>query len=49
MGVKEFLVTSEGEKVEIPQFYRKGQNRLKTIQQKVSRRQKRKQPLSKSS
>ena len=34
------LITSEGEKVEIPQFYRKGQKRLKKTQQKVSRRQK---------
>jgi putative transposase len=40
MGLKDFLVTSEGEKVEIPQFYRKGQDRLKKLQQKVSRRQK---------
>jgi putative transposase len=40
MGLKDFLVTSEGEKVEIPQFYRKGQERLKKLQQKVSRRQK---------
>ena len=40
MGLKEFLVTSEGEKIEIPQYYRKGQDRLKKLQQKVSRRQK---------
>jgi len=40
MGLKEFLLTSEGEKVEIPQYYRKGQKRLKKLQQKVSRRQK---------
>ncbi|WP_041235276.1 RNA-guided endonuclease InsQ/TnpB family protein [Dactylococcopsis salina] len=40
MGLKDFLVTSEGEKVEIPQFYRKGRERLKKLQQKVSRRQK---------
>ncbi|QDZ40609.1 transposase [Euhalothece natronophila Z-M001] len=40
LGLKDFLVTSEGEKVEIPQFYRKGQDRLKKLQQKVSRRQK---------
>ncbi len=40
LGLKEFLVTSEGEKVEIPQYYRKGQDRLKKLQQKVSRRQK---------
>ncbi|MFW6296516.1 MAG: RNA-guided endonuclease InsQ/TnpB family protein, partial [Halothece sp.] len=35
MGLKKFLVTSEGEKVEIPQYYRKGQDRLKKLQQKV--------------
>ena len=40
MGLKEFLVTSEGERIEIPQYYRKGQDRLKKLQQKVSRRQK---------
>jgi len=40
MGLKDFLATSEGEKIEIPQYYRKGQDRLKKLQQKVSRRQK---------
>ena len=40
LGLKDFLVTSEGEKVEIPQFYRKGQERLKKLQKKVSRCQK---------
>jgi putative transposase len=40
MGLHDFLVTSEGKKVEIPQFYRKRQERLKKLQQKVSRRQK---------
>jgi len=39
MGLKDFLVTSEGEKVEIPQYYRKGEKRLKKTQQTISRRQ----------
>ena len=37
VGLKEFLTTSEGETVAIPQHYRKAQRKLKTIQKKVSR------------
>ncbi|NEO90112.1 MAG: transposase [Moorea sp. SIO3G5] len=40
VGLKEFLTTSEGETVEIPQYYRKAQKRLKVIQKRVSRRKK---------
>ena len=40
VGLKEFLTTSEGETVAIPQHYRKTQKRLRTIQQRVSRRKK---------
>lgn len=40
MGLKEFLTTSEGEAVAIPQHYRKSQKRLKVIQKRVSRRKK---------
>jgi putative transposase len=35
MGLKSFLVTSEGEEVEIQQHYRKAQKRLR-VKQKVS-------------
>ncbi|NJS11913.1 MAG: transposase, partial [Microcoleus sp. CSU_2_2] len=38
MGLKDFLTTSEGETVAIPQHYRKAQKRLRTIQKRVSRR-----------
>ena len=38
VGLKEFLTTSEGETIEIPQYYRKSQKRLKVIQKRVSRR-----------
>ncbi|MGB7442933.1 MAG: transposase [Coleofasciculaceae cyanobacterium] len=38
VGLKEFLTTSDGEAVAIPQHYRKAQKRLKVIQKKVSRR-----------
>ncbi|NEQ83902.1 MAG: transposase [Moorea sp. SIO2I5] len=38
LGLKEFLTTSEGETIEIPQYYRKSQKRLKVIQKRVSRR-----------
>uniref|UniRef100_UPI003445C010 RNA-guided endonuclease InsQ/TnpB family protein n=1 Tax=Okeania sp. SIO2F4 TaxID=2607790 RepID=UPI003445C010 len=34
MGLKEFLVTSVGESVPIPQYYRKYQQRLKTVQKR---------------
>jgi putative transposase len=40
VGLKEFLTTSEGETVAIPQHYRKAQKRLKVIQKRVSRRKK---------
>ncbi|MGB3238146.1 MAG: transposase [Geitlerinemataceae cyanobacterium] len=40
VGLKEFLTTSEGETVSIPQHYRKSQKRLKVIQKRVSRRKK---------
>jgi putative transposase len=37
VGLKEFLTTSEGETVAIPQHYRKAQKRLRVIQKRVSR------------
>ena len=40
LGLKEFLTTSDGETVAIPQHYRKAQKRLRVIQKRVSRRQK---------
>ncbi|GGA33872.1 transposase [Okeania sp. KiyG1] len=40
MGLKEFLVTSEGESVPIPQYYRKFQQRLKILQKRLSRKKK---------
>ncbi|AOY82921.1 transposase [Moorena producens JHB] len=40
VGLKEFLTTSEGETIEIPQYYRKSQKRLRVIQKRVSRRKK---------
>jgi putative transposase len=40
MGLKSFLVDSEGEEVEIQQHYRKAQKRLKVKQKKVSRKKK---------
>ena len=40
VGLKDFLTTSEGETVAIPQHYRSSQKRLRVIQQRVSRRQK---------
>jgi putative transposase len=40
VGLKEFLTTSEGETVSIPQYYRKEQKRLRVIQKRVSRRKK---------
>ncbi|NES73736.1 MAG: transposase, partial [Okeania sp. SIO2D1] len=40
MGLKEFLVTSVGESVPIPQYYRKSQQRLKTLQKGLSRKKK---------
>jgi len=40
VGLKEFLTTSTGETVAIPQHYRKEQKRLRVIQKRVSRRKK---------
>ena len=40
VGLKEFLTTSEGETVAIPQHYRSSQKRLRVIQKRVSRRKK---------
>ncbi|ARV63347.1 transposase [Nostocales cyanobacterium HT-58-2] len=40
LGLKEFLTTSEGEPVAIPQHYRKSQKRLRVIQKRISRRKK---------
>ena len=40
VGLKDFLTTSEGETVPIPQHYRQAQKRLRVIQKRVSRRQK---------
>ncbi|EGJ33076.1 MULTISPECIES: RNA-guided endonuclease TnpB family protein [Moorena] len=40
VGLKDFLTTSEGEAIEIPQYYRKAQKRLKVVQKRVSRRKK---------
>ncbi|NEO82592.1 transposase, partial [Moorena sp. SIO4G3] len=40
MGLKSFLVKSDGSEVPIPQYYRKAQKRLKKIQQSVSRSKK---------
>ncbi|GGA32318.1 RNA-guided endonuclease TnpB family protein [Okeania sp. KiyG1] len=40
MGLKEFLVTSEGESIPIPQYYRKSQQRLKILQKRLSRKKK---------
>jgi len=40
VGLKEFLTTSDGETVAIPQHYRQAQKRLKVIQKRLSRRKK---------
>ena len=40
LGLKEFLTTSEGETVAIPQHYRKASSRLRVLQKRVSRRKK---------
>ncbi|WP_366513950.1 transposase [Moorena sp. SIOASIH] len=40
VGLKEFLTTSEGETVNIPQYYRRSQKRLRVIQKRLSRRKK---------
>ena len=38
MGLKSFLIKSDGTDVEIPQYYRKAQKRLKKVQKLVSRK-----------
>jgi len=40
LGLKDFLVTSDGEYVPIPQYYRKAEKKLKKLQRSVSRKQK---------
>ncbi|NET11752.1 MAG: IS200/IS605 family element transposase accessory protein TnpB [Okeania sp. SIO1H6] len=40
MGLHKFLVTSEGDAVPIPQYYRKSQKRLQTLQKRLSRKKK---------
>lgn len=40
VGLEKFLTTSDGQSVEIPQFYRKGQRTLARQQRKLSRKQK---------
>lgn len=40
LGLKHLLITSSGEYVEAPQFYRKAEKRLKRIQREFSRKQK---------
>ncbi len=40
MGLSAFLVTDEGEAVEVPQYYRKAQKRLKRLQRAVCRTKK---------
>ncbi|MEO8891510.1 MAG: transposase [Coleofasciculaceae cyanobacterium] len=40
VGLKEFLTTSGGKTIAIPQHYRKAQKRLRVIQKRVSRRNK---------
>ncbi|NEO79968.1 transposase [Moorena sp. SIO4G3] len=40
MGLKSFLIKSDGSEVDIPQYYRKAQKRLKKIQKAVSRSKK---------
>jgi putative transposase len=40
LGLKSFLVSDEGEAVEIPQHYRKAEKRLKRLQRSLSRKKK---------
>lgn len=40
MGLKDFLVTSDGQSVPIPQYYRSSQKRLKTLQKRLSPKKK---------
>jgi len=40
MGLKSFLVTSDNQEVEIPQYYRKREKKLKQLQRQLSRKNK---------
>ena len=40
MGLKDFLITREGESVPIPQYYRKSQKRVKNLRKRLSRKKK---------
>ncbi|GGA10582.1 RNA-guided endonuclease TnpB family protein [Okeania sp. KiyG1] len=40
MGLKDFLVTSDGDTILIPQYYRSPQKRLKTLKKRLSRKKK---------
>jgi len=40
MGVASLITTSEGEKVDHPQFYREGQKKLRVLQRSLARKQK---------
>jgi putative transposase len=40
MGLKSFLIKSDGSEVAIPQYYRKSQDKLKRVQKSVSRKRK---------
>lgn len=40
LGLKSFLVTSEGESVEPPRYYREAQAKLRRLQRRISRREK---------
>jgi len=40
LGLKDFAITSDGEVIETPKFYRKKQKKLKRAQQKLSRKEK---------
>ena len=41
LGLKAFLIDSQGEEVKIPQYYRQGQKQLRVKQKAVSRKKKR--------
>lgn len=40
LGIKDFAITSDGEKLENPKFLRKSEKRLKMLQRRLSKRQK---------
>ncbi|MHC5763006.1 RNA-guided endonuclease InsQ/TnpB family protein [Nostoc sp.] len=40
MGLKSFLVTSDNQEVQIPQYYRKAEEKLKQLQRQLSRKKK---------